>query len=116
MWSVFLQATDKVIAKINHSAQQMRSLLSTELQPLIKNKRGAGVAFTNDRVKAENDYNVSSREVDTLHQQYKDNAKATNKCKRKMKKNNEKWVLYRVVWYYGTSMFMCGILWYLHMV
>jgi len=89
MWSVFLQATDKVISKINYSAQQMRSLLS-ELQPLIKNKRGAGVAFTNDRVKAENDYNMSSCQVDTLHQQYKENAKATNKCKRKMKKNNDK--------------------------
>lgn len=89
---MFLQATDKVISKINQSAQQMRSLLSIELQPLIKNKRGAGVAFTNDRVKAENDYSASSRQVDTLHQQYKDYAKAANKSKKKMKKSSEKWV------------------------
>ena len=91
MWSTFIQATDKVVSKLQHSVQQMKSLLSSELQPLIKNKRGAGVAFNKDMTKSENEYSASSSEVYTLQQAYKEHTKNANKYKKKTKKaKNEK--------------------------
>ena len=87
MWSVFLHATDKVVSKIQSSVQQMKSLLTTELQPLIKNKRGAGVAFNKDNAKSENEYSASSTEVYTLQQAYKEHTKNANKYKKKVKKS-----------------------------
>lgn len=86
IWSVFLQATDKIISKINQNAQQMRTLLTTELQPLIKNKRSAGSAFDKDRLKAEDDYHTSCTEVDTLHETYAKCARKSNKNKELVKK------------------------------
>jgi len=64
----------------------MKSLLTTELQPLIKNKRGAGVAFNKDMTKSENDYNASYSDVTTLQHAYKEHAKNANKFKKKAKK------------------------------
>ena len=87
MWGMFLQATDKVVSKIQQSVQQMKSLLTTELQPLIKNKRGAGVAFNKDMTKSENEYSASSTEVYTLQQAYKEHTKNANKYKKKVKKS-----------------------------
>ena len=87
MWATFLQATDKVVAKIQQSVQQMKSLLTSELQPLIKNKRGAGVAFNKDMTKSENEYSASSTEVYTLQQAYKEHTKNANKYKKKVKKS-----------------------------
>ena len=86
IWSVFLQATDKIISKITQNAQQMRTLLTTELQPLIRNKRSAGAAFDKDRLKAEDDYHLSCTEVDTLHQSYGKYARKSNKNKDLVKK------------------------------
>lgn len=83
---MFLQATDKIISKINQNAQQMRTLLITELQPLIKNKRSAGVAFNKDRLKAEDDYHTSCTEVDTLHESYAKHARKSNRNKELLKK------------------------------
>ena len=87
MWQTFLQATDKVVAKIQQSVKHMKSLLTSELQPLIKNKRGAGVAFNKDMAKSESEYSASSTEVYTLHQAYKEHTKNTNKYKKKVKKS-----------------------------
>ena len=86
IWSVFLQATDKIIGKITQNAQQMRTLLTTELQPLIRNKRSAGAAFDKDRLKAEDDYHLSCTEVDSLHQNYGKYARKSNKNKDLVKK------------------------------
>ena len=83
---MFLQATDKIITKINQNAQQMRTLLTTELQPLIRNKRSAGTAFDKDRLKAEDDYHTSCTEVDTLHDHYGKYARKSNKNKDLVKK------------------------------
>lgn len=83
---MFLQATDKIITKINQNAQQMRTLLTTELQPLIRNKRSAGTAFDKDRLKAEDDYHTSCTEVDTLHEHYGKYARKSNKNKDLVKK------------------------------
>ena len=87
MWHTFLQATDKVVVKIQQSVKQMKSLLTSELQPLIKNKRGAGVAFNKDMAKSESEYSASSTEVYTLHQSYKEHTKNANKYKKKVKKS-----------------------------
>lgn len=81
-----MQATDKIISKINQNAQQMRTLLTTELQPLIRNKRSAGSAFDKDRLKAEDDYHISCTEVDTLHDTYAKYARKSNKNKELVKK------------------------------
>ena len=57
------------------------------MQPLIKNKRGAGIAFNKDMAKAETEYNSSSTDVYTLHQAYKEHTKNANKYKKKIKKS-----------------------------
>ena len=64
----------------------MRTLLTTELQPLIRNKRSAGTAFDKDRLKAEDDYHTSCTEVDTLHDSYGKYARKSNKNKDLVKK------------------------------
>lgn len=83
---MFLRATDKIIAKVNQSALEMRTLLATELQPLIKNKRSAGIAFNKDRLKAEDDYHGSCTEVDMLREAYGKHIRKHNKNKDLVKK------------------------------
>lgn len=65
----------------------MKSLLTRDLQPLIKNKRGAGVAFNKDMAKSESDYSASYTEINTLQQVYKEHAKNSNKFKKKIKRS-----------------------------
>jgi len=64
----------------------MRTLLTAELQPLIRNKRSAGIAFNKDRLKAEDDYHASCTEVDSLHDSYAKYAKKSSKSKDLLKK------------------------------